>query len=671
RGGLFHALSTAARLKRRRCGGQGVVKSAVEEAHLWFRLGRVRTSGIALLRHCCVIALFLCAPPNPVVAGSLSNQLAGHPSPYLALHANDPVAWQTWGPQAFEEAREENKLLFVSVGYFSCHWCHVMQRESYQNDDIAKQLNDGFIPIKVDRELEPALDSRLMNFLQATRGHGGWPLNAFVTPEGHPLAAIVYLPPDQFAGFLERLDERWRAESPKLKSIAQEAATLLRQHGETGQRLTQDVKLEDLEQGLMKQSMLIGDQLAGGFGDNQKFPSTPQLAALLTLYGKYPLPGLKDFLVLTLDEMAKSGLRDQLGGGFYRYTTDPAWRVPHFEKMLYDNALLAELYLDAARAYSDDAYAEVALDTLDFMTRDMGAADGAFLASLSAVDEEGAEGAAYLWQKDELQRQLSKQAYAVVELAWGFDGSPTTEGGYLPYQAMPVEYVADATGESVDEVRATLEAVKEKLLKLRANRAAPRDVKRLASWNGLALAAFAKAAAGDGERYRQPARELRDFIARYLWSEDDAALLRAVDDTGGGLGAGNLEDYAYVAKGLRAYATLSGQRGDRELAAAVLASAWRRFYTDNGWRLAESSLMPDQPTEYHIGDGATPSPSAVLLEASLGLREEPALKPAGAQIDAYHVLVSESLAQQQFYHATQIATLSKWSGVESPSAKTQ
>ncbi len=266
------------------------------------------------------------------------NELVGHPSPYLAMHAEDPVQWKSWGFEAVNEAKQKDKLMFISSGYFSCHWCHVMQRESYKNDTIAKLLNDAFVPIKVDRELEPVLDEQLIHFTQQTRGQGGWPLNVFVTPEGYPLLGVLYVPADQFKDLLIKLNLRWQEQRQALKQVAANAAYAINRRLQVEQRQTVSVELAELEQRFLSQTMLLADELGGGFGQQNKFPSAPKLVALLKLYAKYRDEQLKEFLLLTLHEMASKGLRDQLGGGFYRYTIDPGWRIPHFEKMLYDNA---------------------------------------------------------------------------------------------------------------------------------------------------------------------------------------------------------------------------------------------------------------------------------------------------------------------------------------------
>ena len=271
-------------------------------------------------------------------AAPLENTLKNHPSPYLALHGNDPVAWQTWSNKVFARAKREGKLVYVSIGYFSCHWCHVMQKESYQNPAIAAVLNKYFIPVKVDRELQPALDTRMLEFVQATRGYSGWPANVFMTPEGYPLVGMVYVKPKNFLAILNKLHRQWSVRPAALRAMARKAKV-------------QMVRIElskgpDLNKGLGKRymknfvriSLQTADDLNGGFGQKTKFPNITQLVALMSYAKKSRDRKVLETIKLTLDRMASQGLYDHLRGGFFRYTVDSQWQTPHFEKMLYDNA---------------------------------------------------------------------------------------------------------------------------------------------------------------------------------------------------------------------------------------------------------------------------------------------------------------------------------------------
>ena len=317
-----------------------------------------------------ILGLLLALP----VFAARNNQLANHPSPYLAMHGQDPVQWQEWGKAAQQAAVREDKLLFISSGYFSCHWCHVMQRESFSDPEIAAILNKHFIAVKVDRELNPALDAKLIDFVERTRGYAGWPLNVFITPDGYPLVGLVYMPQQGFKTMLLKLTTEWQQRKPELKELAAKATSELATP-QVSESTTLAPKLgEEYTKYLLRHTFDLADELQGGFGQQNKFPMVPQLQVLLAEYQRNRLERLGDFLQTTLNHMASQGLNDQLAGGFYRYTVDPAWQIPHFEKMLYDNAQLANLYLNAASVFSNQRYQTVAFQTLDFMLHELATA---------------------------------------------------------------------------------------------------------------------------------------------------------------------------------------------------------------------------------------------------------------------------------------------------------
>jgi hypothetical protein len=593
-------------------------------------------------------AVTLGANPAP-----LSNRLAGHPSPYLALHADDPTAWQDWGPEAVARAQRENKLLYISIGYFSCHWCHVMQQESYRNPEIAAFLNEHFVPVKVDRELEPALDSRMIDFVERTRGMAGWPLNVFVTPDGNPLYAVLYLPPEQFLQVIRQLSGLWREDPAGLAELARHEAP---GSGGPGRPALDAAQVEGHAAAVVAQALAQADPLHGGFGEQSKFPSVPQLDFMLDRLASLPGGALRSHLELTLDHMAGYGLYDHVGDGFFRYTVDPDWHTPHFEKMLYDNALLARLYLRAARVLGQARYRDAALRTLDFMTAAMRAPQGAFVASLSALDDEGVEGGYYLWHADELERLLGRDDARIYRMRWDMLDAARFEAGYLPINGRSTEAIAASTGLGEDEVRARLARARETLRAARSMRSLPVDGKLLAGWNGLALAAFADAARETGNPgYRDAAGAVRDYLLGTLW--DGRRLLRAVDADGRPMGRAAVEDYAYVAEGLLAWARLSGSPSDYAQARSVVEQAWSRFYGENGWRLSEDSLITAEPGSAALMDGPMPSPSGVIARVSLalaarddgsGLRER-----ALAALNSGHSAIRESA----FWYATQIGAM--------------
>ncbi|MDH5445308.1 MAG: DUF255 domain-containing protein [Gammaproteobacteria bacterium] len=544
----------------------------------------------------------------------LQNSLAGHSSAYLAMHGQDPVAWQQWNVDTVARAKRENKLLFVSSGYFSCHWCHVMQRESYQNKAIAALLNKYFIPVKVDREIHAALDSRLIEFVEKTQGYSGWPLNVFVSPEGYPLVGMVYVPPENFKQLLEKLQEQWQAQSAELKKLARQASDELARVNMAKRPNLSKVLAREFEQSFLHQNYTLADEMQGGFGQQNKFPSVPQLMVLLDIYQRHPKPRLKNFLELTLNQMASLGLRDHLGGGFFRYAVDPGWMIPHFEKMLYDNALLAELYLDAGKVFNNKLYKSIGFETLDFMLRDMATDKGGLAASLSAVDDKGIEGGYYLWEHAELKKILTGDELAVANLVWQLEGPPDIEHGHHLVQAGNADLIAKLLKKNQALVLSLLENARVKMHKARAKRHVPKDSKRIAAWNALALSALVKGIkAGEKKKYFQAAKELRNDLMQQHW--DGKSLARIVGKQGR-LGKASLEDYAYLARGLLDWAKLTNSKDDWHAVEIIIKQTWQRFYTTSGWLLAEDMLLKYGEGQSTLADGPMPSASAVLINTS-------------------------------------------------------
>jgi len=592
-------------------------------------------------------------------AAPLENQLRQHPSPYLALHGDDPVAWQEWNAVTVERARREGKLLYLSIGYFSCHWCHVMQRESYRNAQIASYLNSHVIPVKVDRELEPALDVRLIEFVEKTRGMSGWPLNVFVTPDGNPLFATLYHPPEEFQKILVRIEQLWRNDRVRLATLARIEAIAPQGPGKPELNIAQARALADR---IVAEALTTADSVQGGFGEQSKFPQYPQLAFLLAHYERTQDLRLKEFLLLTLDAMALNGLQDHLGGGFFRYTVDPSWKTPHFEKMLYDNAQLARLYRSAARVFGRDDYRHIANRTLDFLLGEMRAPSGAMIAALSALDDKGVEGGYYLWSKTELEILLTPVEQEVYRLYAGMRDAAPFEPGYLPLRSMPVAQIAASRNQQLADVENQIASAEDKLRVARAQRVLPRDTKELAAWNGLALAAFAEAALDTNEtRYREAAQAVRNFLAKELW--DGKALVRSrVHGKANGKVA--LEDYAYVTLGLTAWAALTGEERDYALAQAVAGAAWKRFYGPKGFRLEESSLLVAETGQDVLSDGPMPSPSAVLAEASLRLAAKTGNKVLRRQALSALNSGNAAISANPFWYATPVNTLLRATSAE-------
>ena len=563
-----------------------------------------------------MVFILLLLQAAPVLAAR-NNQLANHPSPYLAMHGQDPVHWQEWGEAAQQAAMREDKLLFVSSGYFSCHWCHVMQRESFSNPEVAAILNKYFIPVKVDRELNPALDAKLIDFVEHTRGYAGWPLNVFITPDGYPLVGLVYMPQEDFKSMLLKLTTEWQRRKVELKQLAAKATDELAKP-QVSESTTLAPKLgEEYTKYLLRHTFDLADELQGGFGQQNKFPMVPQLQVLLAEYQRNRLERLGDFLQTTLNHMASQGLNDQLAGGFYRYTVDPAWQIPHFEKMLYDNAQLANLYLNAASVFSNQRYQTVAFQTLDFMLHELATAEGGLAASLSAVDDHGVEGGYYLWHETELAKQLNQNELVVVKKIWGIAGNPELEAGHHFRQVMTPKEAARQLNMSLPRVERNFTSAQKKLRQVRSQRRLPKDDKKIAAWNGLALSALAQAVvAPAGEKYRPAAARLRDYLVKELW---DGQQLYRVMTTKGAVGRAGLEDYAYVSKGLLDWAEVSGQQQDRVLAQTMIQRAWQLFYGKQGWQRTDAMWLRYGRGDTLLSDGVMPAPSAVLIGASLKL----------------------------------------------------
>ncbi|MDZ7595968.1 MAG: DUF255 domain-containing protein [Thiobacillus sp.] len=571
------------------------------------------------------------------VAAAPVNRLVNHPSPYLALHGSDPVAWQEWNAETVARAKRENKLLFVSVGYFACHWCHVMQRESYKNPQIAALLNRDYIPVKVDRELNSGLDDALQTFSAQLSGVSGWPLNAFVTPEGYPVFVVLYAPPDDFRKQLNHLTQRWVADRAGIRAMARQVAPPA-----AGQPVSAPLTAERSARAW--QQFLAGvwqeaDTLHGGLGQVNKFPMAPQLHALLERQSRQPDAKLAEFLRMTFDQMAARGMRDHVGGGFFRYTTDPEWDTPHFEKMLYDNAHLAQLYLRAATVLRQPRYREVARSTLDFMRNELLDASGGFYSSTSAVDDKGREGATYLWEPDELKRRLSPEAYAAARRVWRLDQAREFEDGYLP---------AEYRTPTADERRLLADAVRV-LRPLRLARSLPKDDKLNAGLNGLALSAFSQASQLD-PAYRRQADRLQGFLLTRLTR--DGRLVKAMA-RGQVLPDAELEDYAYVVQGLLDHAEATGNGQSRARAQQLAHIAWKMFWSEKGWKHEARPLLATLQAEPALADGALYSPSEVLVLASLRL-PDPALQRLARTAAGWRLPAME---QDAFAYPTRVRLL--------------
>jgi uncharacterized protein YyaL (SSP411 family) len=543
----------------------------------------------------------------------MPNRLANETSPYLLQHAHNPVDWYPWGPDALERARSEDKPIFLSIGYAACHWCHVMERESFEDPEIAALMNAGFVSIKVDREERPDLDDVYMAAVQAMTGSGGWPMTVFLTPGLAPFFGGTYFPPEDRHGMsglpriLDAVSDAYRTRRTEVEQQASALANHLRA-SLTVPAGARDVEPHQLEAAAARLAATF-DADHGGFGGAPKFPAPMLLEFLLRSWRRTRDDRTLRIVTRTLDAMADGGINDQLGGGFARYSTDARWLVPHFEKMLYDNALLAHAYLEALRATGDDRYARVARATLDFLLAELRTDDGGFASALDA-DSEGVEGRFYAWTHDEFTAALADAGLAEADRRALADYWGVTERGN--WEGTNVVHVAgaDPGAELVERGRVAL-------LAARAERTRPaRDEKQISSWNGLALRAFAHGALvlGDGP-YRAATSTLVAFIERHLVREGDR-LWRTVRD-GRGRTPAFAEDYLAVADGLLGGHATLGDAQPLLLARRLVETAIRDFWDEDAGTFVDTSDEHDRTVARPRGlvDNATPSANSIGADA--------------------------------------------------------
>ncbi|MCA1830542.1 MAG: thioredoxin domain-containing protein [Actinobacteria bacterium] len=449
----------------------------------------------------------------------MANRLANETSPYLLQHAHNPVDWFPWGADALETARKEDKPILLSIGYAACHWCHVMERESFEDAETARVMNDLFVNVKVDREERPDLDSIYMNAVQSMTGHGGWPMTMFCTPDGKPFYGGTYYPPEprqgmpSFRDVLEAVHDAWVKRREEIERQGEELVEHISRT--TTLRATADPMTESTLNRAAQTLLQHVDAEWGGFGEGMKFPSAPVLEFLLRMHVVHGSPGALEDVTLTLDRMARGGIFDQIGGGFHRYAVDRIWLVPHFEKMLYDNAQLIRLYARAWQVTGSALYRETAIATGKWMLREMQHERGGFYSSLDA-DSEGVEGKFYVWPFDELIAAAGDDMPATVAY-FAAAGHGNWEGANILWRPHTDGEVASQTGMSIDELHAAIARVKPKLLGARARRVRPgTDDKVLASWNGLAIAGLAEAGR---VLHRADFVAAAQRAARFVWDE--------------------------------------------------------------------------------------------------------------------------------------------------------
>ncbi len=552
-----------------------------------------------------------------------TNHLINETSPYLLQHAHNPVEWFPWCEEALQHAKRENKPILLSIGYSACHWCHVMEHESFENEAIAKLMNENFVSIKVDREERPDLDQIYMNAVQMMTHHGGWPMTVFLTPEGVPFYGGTYFPPEDrsnMPGFPRVLISVAEAYRERTDDVTQTAVAILGQlqrlsaANESKEMLTPDL-LESAYRGIVRNY----DSANGGFGGAPKFPPAMTLEFLLRIYHRTGREEALEIVDRSCRKMAEGGIYDQLGGGFHRYSTDAKWLVPHFEKMLYDNALLSRLYLHYYQLTHDESTRRVAEGILDYVVREMTDARGGFYSTQDA-DSEGHEGRFFVWTADEISQILGERQAALFSAYYNVTKAGNFEGKNILNVTRSLEEVALAEEERIEHLSKELEIARQKLFEVREKRVKPgRDEKVLTAWNGLMLASFAEAAAIlNREDYAEVARRNARFVLDNLRRE--GLLLRTYKDEQAKLNA-YLEDYAFYAEGLLTLYETTGELIWFEEALVLANRMIGEFWDDEdgGFFYTGKSHEELIVRSKDYFDNATPSGNSVAAEVLLRL----------------------------------------------------
>ncbi|MGA5109023.1 thioredoxin domain-containing protein [Streptomyces pseudogriseolus] len=549
----------------------------------------------------------------------MANRLAQATSPYLLQHADNPVDWWTWSEEAFAEARRRDVPVLLSVGYSSCHWCHVMAHESFEDQATADEMNAHFVSIKVDREERPDVDAVYMEAVQAATGQGGWPMTVFLTPDAEPFYFGTYFPPaprhgmPSFRQVLEGVAQAWAERRDEVGEVAGKITRDLagRELSVGGDEVPGEQELAQALLGLTREY----DAQRGGFGGAPKFPPSMVLEFLLRHHARTGAEGALQMAADTCERMARGGIYDQLGGGFARYSVDREWVVPHFEKMLYDNALLCRVYTHLWRTTGSELARRVALETADFMVRELRTPEGGFASALDADSDDGTgrhvEGAYYVWTPAQLREVLGDADAEQAARYFGVTEEGTFEEGASVLQLPQREEVADA---------ARIDGIRERLLAARDRRPAPgRDDKVVAAWNGLAIAALAETGACFGRPdLVEAAVAAGDLLVR-VHLDDHARIARTSKDGQVGANAGVLEDYADVAEGFLALASVTGEGVWLDFAGLLVDHILARFLDAESGALYDTASdgerlirRPQDPTDNAAPSGWTAAAGALL-----------------------------------------------------------
>ncbi len=551
------------------------------------------------------------------------NRLIHETSPYLLQHAYNPVDWYPWGPEALQKAQREEKPIFLSIGYSACHWCHVMARESFENEEIAHYLNEHFVSIKVDREERPDLDEIYMTAVQLLTGQGGWPLTVFLTPDLKPFFGGTYFPPEDRWGrpglltVLKAIVELYRKEREKITEQAERLTQYLNamQHPKPSTTLL----TPELLQRAYLYALQNFDREHGGFGGAPKFPHSLELSFLLRYWRRTQDPDALQIVEFSLEKMARGGIYDQLGGGFHRYTVDAQWRIPHFEKMLYDNALLVWTYLEAYQATQKSLYRQIAEETLEYVLREMTSPEGGFYSAQSA-DTSAGEGAFYLWTPEEISAVLGPEEGA---RACEYFGVSNSEGGAsVLYQPYTVEEFAARACMTLSACEEWLARVKGKLFAAREQRERPAcDEKILTAWNGLMISAFARAhQILEDEKYLRAAQKAARFCLAHLYR--DKSLQRSYKD-GQAKGNAYLDDYAFLITALLDLYEADADQEWLQIAKSLSATLLEKFWDEHSggfyFTSSDHEKLPVRTKSFF--DGATPSGNSAATFAFLRLAQ--------------------------------------------------
>ncbi len=603
--------------------------SAVESSN-WRKLAPQLVLAAAVLAAAVLAAAVLAAAvlgvPDPLAADTPHNRLAGESSPYLLLHQDNPVDWYPWGEAALTRARNEDKPIFLSIGYSTCYWCHVMERESFSAPAIANWLNTHFINIKVDREERPDLDAIYLTATQVIAGRSGWPASVFLTPELEPFFAGTYFPPEDrpgMSGFMtviQTLSRAFKERRSEVEAQAEEVARVLR-----GVLNAESTAGGDIPEVTWVESTLTAlkerfDPTWGGFGTGPKFPSAPDLLLLAELADQQPRAA--EMLGKTLDAMARGGLYDQLGGGFHRYTVDREWRVPHFEKMLYDNGLLLELYARWQARTQDPQAARIVAETAAFLARELSGDGGGLGSAIDAASEER-EGAFYVWSRSELEAVLSADERAFLAPTLGFGGTPNFEGKeYVLHLPERLETLAASSALGPANFTQRWQQLRQRLLARRAERPRPAtDDKVLTDWNGLAIAGLAIAGhlRGEPALVEQAARAAR-FVLREL--RPSPGPLLHVWRAGQAKIPAYLADYVYFVRGLLALHSATGSPQWLDAATALTAEQIQRLRDPQGGFFAAPPAADLLVRARDCHDDALPAANAIAVLNLLTLAEK-------------------------------------------------